>query len=530
MAYGSNMSRFARGRLIRAAALIGLVGLLSATAGTLSPSPGSAATQASAGKVVPKHGGTVTVGESSVAVGLDPSTTLGSAAWDPIGLIYSGLLKWSPTNTVEPDLATSYDNPNPTTFIFHLRKGVKFQNGQPFTAADVTYTFDRILNPATASPLFGEYSVIDSVTAVNPYTVRFKLKHPSAPFLSALASIPDGMIVPQGVSNLVTNPVGTGPFEFSSYQQGQELVLKRNPNYYVKGLPYLNEVVIKYFGDQSSLVSAIRGGAVDMTWLSDPKVAAAAGARPAKPARHWAVWINLAKSPFNDVRVRRAMSVATNRQQIVDLTLGRTNAQVSGFIPPDEFGGDKNPVKDLHYYTYNPAEAKTLLAQAGHPNGVDLGTLDVDGTNQNDLHFAQILQQQWAAAGIKITVNPMLPADLLNAWHAGNFGLLGVSTKALPDPDVISEKVVSTNSIWGKAWGYSDTTLDGLVAAAASQLKPSKRVALYQKIQQRIADQAYAIVLMQYPSVYELWRNYVRGYKPSIFALHTGLVTTWRKR
>lgn len=527
MAYGSSMSRLTRRRLIRAGVLIGLVSLLSVTAGTLTTGAGSAATRASAGKVVPKRGGTITVGESSVAVGLDPTTTLGSAAWDPIGLIYSGLLKWSPTNTVEPDLATSYDNPNPTTFVFHLRKGVKFQNGQPFTSADVTYTFDRILNPATASPLFGEYSVIDSVTAVNRYTVRFKLKHPSAPFLSSLASIPDGMIVPQGISNLATNPVGTGPFEFSSYQQNQQLVLKRNPYYYVKGLPYLNEVVIKYFGDQSSLVSAIRGGAVDMTWLSDPKVAASAGARPARPARHWAVWINLAKSPLNDVRVRRAMSVATNRQQIIDLTLGRTNAQVSGFIPPVEFGGDKDPMKDLPYYKFNPAEAKTLLAQAGYSNGVDLGTLDVDGTNQNDLHFAQILQQQWGAVGIKITVNPMLPADLLNAWHAGNFGLLGVSTKALPDPDVISEKVVSTNTIWGKAWGYTDTSLDALVASAASQLNPAKRAALYLQIQKRIASQAYAIVLQQYPSVYELWRNYVRGYKPSIFALHTGLVSTW---
>ena len=527
MAYGTDVSRRARVRLGRAAVLVGVAGLLTVTVWA---SPGFATNRASAGTITPKHGGTLTIGESAVPIGLDPTTTIAASSWDPISLIYSGLLRWSPDMKVEPDLATSYDNPNPTTFVFHLRRGVKFQNGQPFTAADVKYTFDRILDPATASPLAGEYSEINAVTVVNPYTVKFSLKDASAPFLSALATVPDGMIVPRGVADLATHPVGTGPFAFVSYQPNQQLVLKANPNFYEKGLPYLNGVVLKYFGDQSSIVSAIRGGAVDMTWLSDPKVAATAGVRPALSGNTWPVWLKLNQPPLNDYRVRRALSLATNREAIINTVLGRANGQLSGLIPSAEFGGDKTPAKNLHFYNYNLAEAKKLLAEAGYPNGIDLGDFDVNANAPQDVQVVQILQQQWAAAGVKVNVHPMGPADLIKAWHAGNFTVIALQTKVLPDPDVIAEKVRSTNALWGQAWGFHDTKMDSMIAAARAELNPKKRAADYLQIQKRFADQAYAIIVFQSAGQWELWRNYVKGYKPSILTLHTGVRSTWLNR
>lgn len=533
MAYGSGGStrRVRLGRAGASAALIGLVGLLTVTVWTLSPSPGLATNRAPAGKATPKHGGTLTIGEDAIPVGLDPTTTIAASSWDPISLIYSGLLRWSPDMKIEPDLATSYDHPNPTTFVFHLRKGVKFQNGQPFTAADVKYTFDRILDPATASPLAGEYSTqINAVTVVNPYTVKFSLKEASAPFLSALATVPDGMIVPRGVTDLATHPVGTGPFAFVSYKPNQQLVLKANPNFYEKGLPYLNEVVMKYFDDESSIVSAIRSGAVDMTWLTDPKVAASVGVRPAADGNTWPVWFKLNQPPLNDYRVRRALSLATNRQAIIDTVLGPANGKLSGLIPSAELGGDKNPAKDLHFYNYNLPEAKKLLAEAGYPNGLDLGDFDVNSEAPQDLQVVQILQQQWAAAGVKVTVHPMDPADLIKAWHAGNFTVIALQTKVLPDPDVIAEKVRSTNALWGQAWGFHDTKMDAMIAAARAELNPTKRAADYLRIQKRFADQADAIIVFQSAAEWELWRNYVKGYQPSILTLHTAVRNTWLNR
>ena len=111
---------------------------------------------------------------------------------------------------IEPDLAESYERPDDTTYIFKLRRGVKFHNGQDFTAEDVTYTFQRILDPATASRLRSQYSGIEAVTAIYPFTVKFKLKTTDAAFLNYLATNPDGAIVPKGVADLSTQPVGRG--------------------------------------------------------------------------------------------------------------------------------------------------------------------------------------------------------------------------------------------------------------------------------------------------------------------------------
>jgi peptide/nickel transport system substrate-binding protein len=140
---------------------------------------------------------------------------------------------------IEPDLATGFLTPNETTYIFRLRQGVKFHNGQPFSAEDVKHTFDRILDPASASPSAVLFAGIKAVTVIDTHTVKFELKAPSATFLSYMATNPNGVIVPKGVTDLKTKPVGTGPFVFESYEPNQQFTLKANPNYYEDKQPYL---------------------------------------------------------------------------------------------------------------------------------------------------------------------------------------------------------------------------------------------------------------------------------------------------
>jgi peptide/nickel transport system substrate-binding protein len=206
----------------------------------------------------PVAGGTLTIGADADPIGLDPTTVTAFSSYDFTGLIYTGLLRWTADMKIEPDLAVSYERPDDKTYIFKLREGVKFHNGQDFTAEDVKYTFDRILDPATASKLRAQYSGIKAVTVVDPRTVKFELKTTDAAFLNYLATNPDGAIVPKGVENLSTQPVGTGPFVFESYQPNQQFTLTANPNYYEKGLPYLSKVVFKFYKDQATLSSALR--------------------------------------------------------------------------------------------------------------------------------------------------------------------------------------------------------------------------------------------------------------------------------
>ena len=480
----------------------------------------------------PKRGGRLTIGADADPIGFDPTTLSAYSSYDFTSLLYTGLLRWSAEMKPEPDLATSFEQPNDTTYVFHLRSGVKFHNGQAFDANDVKYTFDRILNPATASPSATLFSTVKSVTVVDPMTVRFELSAPNAAFLSYMATNPNGVIVPRGVDGLNTKPVGTGPFAFASYEPNQQCTLKANADYYEKGQPYLDEVVFRFFKDQSSITSALRSKAIDMTWFKDPKVSAqivktspGLVSVPGKTTRTFPVWLNMKAKPLNDVRVRRALSLATDRQACLETVLGGSG-KVAALIPESHVGG-YDGVGELPYYKYDVAGAKKLLAEAGYPDGIDLGDYIVVAANPLDVSCAQILQQQWAEAGIKVDIKPMETAPLIAMWLKGEFPtLLSVALSWSPDPDAIATFMYS-GSTTGKAQGMADAQLDAMIVEARTLLDPVKRAAAYMAIQRRIADQAYVLQIYQYPLRWEAWWNYVKGYVALSSNIRSFVRTTW---
>nr|WP_255616343.1 ABC transporter substrate-binding protein [Microvirga puerhi] len=479
--------------------------------------PGLAMAAGAAG--ASKAGGTLRIGADADPIGLDPTIVTAFSSNDFTALLYSGLLRWNAKMEVEPDLALSYDMPDEKTYVFKLRQGVKFHNGKDFTAEDVKYTFDRILDPATASRLRTQYASIDSVTIVDPFTVRFALKNRDAAFLSYLASNPDGAIVPKEVEELVTKPVGTGPFVFESYQPNQQFTLARNPHYFEDGLPNLEKVVFKFYKDQATLSSALRSKTIDMTWLKDPKVAALMAraskdfiSAPGQTSRTFPVWLNMKAPPLNDVRVRRALSLATDRQACLQTVLGGSG-KVGAMIPESQVGG-YDGVGEMPYYKPDPAAAKALLAEAGFPDGIDLGDYIVVAANPLDVACAQILQQQWQAAGIKVKIVPMETAPLLNQWSSGTWAtLLSVALSWTPDSDAILQ-YLNSQSKFGKAMGITDEGLDRMMTEARAETDNTKRAAKNLAIQKHIADQAYVLQVYQYPLRWEIWWNYVEGYVP----------------
>jgi peptide/nickel transport system substrate-binding protein len=497
-----------------------------AACSTGSPAPGGTASSGS-----PKHGGTLTIGADADPIGLDPGTTAAFSSYDFTALLYTGLLRWNAAMKIEPDLATSYDTPNDTTYIFHRRKGVKFHNGQVMTADDVKYTFDRIVDPATASPQASLFSSLKAVTVVDAQTVKFELKAPNAPFLSYLATNPFGVIVPKGVTGLATKPVGTGPFMFDSYEPNQQLTMTANPNYYEASQPFLATVIFKFFKDQASLSSALRSKAIDMTWFKDPKVAGQIAktspdlvSAPGKTSRTFPVWLNMKVKPLSDVKVRQALSMATDRKACLDTVLGGSG-KIGAMIPESQIGG-YDGVSALPNYKHDVAGAKKLLAEAGYPNGIDMGDYIVVAANALDVACAQILQQQWAEAGIRVNLKPMETAPLLALWSKGDYTMLSVALSWNPDPDAIVSRMTSTN-VYGKGMGMADATLDTMVANARTQLDNTKRATAYQEIQKRIADQAYVLQIYQYPLRWEAWWNYVKGYSALAANIRTFVRTTW---
>lgn len=480
----------------------------------------------------PKQGGTLIIGADTDPIGLDPKTTIPFSSFDFTALMYTGLLRWNAEMKVEPDLASRYDTPDDTTYVFHLRQGVKFHNGQDLTADDVKYTFDRIADPATASRLASTFSTIKAVTVVDPMTVKFELTSPDAAFLSYLATNPDGVIVPKGVTDLETKPVGTGPFIFESYEPNRQFTLKANPDYYEEGQPYLDAVVFRFFKDQAAITSALRSKAIDMTWLKDPKVAdqtvkTSRGVEsvPGKTSRTFPVWLGMKVKPLNDVRVRQALSLATDRAACVETVLLAGSGKVGAMIPESHIGG-YDGTGEMPNYQHDVSGAKKLLADAGYPDGIDLGDYYVLAVNSLDVQCAQILQQQWAEAGIKVAVRPVETAPALDLWVKGDFTMLSIALAWTPDPDEIVQRMTSANP-YGNAMGMADHELDTMVLAARGELDLAKRATDYQEIQQRIADQAYILQIYQYPMRWEMWWDYVKGYEVLPANIRTFVRTTW---
>jgi peptide/nickel transport system substrate-binding protein len=486
----------------------------------------------------PKRGGILNIGQDFGPQGLDPTRNIAWASTNVTELIYTGLLRWNKDMQVEPDLAVSWETPNPTTYVFRLRQGVKFHNGKPFTADDVRFTIERIKDPATGSPYQTVYEPVEAVEVVDQYTVRFRLKRPYAPLLRYLATIPHGAIVPNdpdAVAKLDSKPVGTGPFIFEEHVVDQYVRLTRNPNYYEDGLPYLEGVVFKLLGDEMSIIAALRSKSVDMAWLKDPKVAQNVAKTtpglvsvPGVSSRYIPIFFKLTEKPFNDVRVRRALSLAINRKQIVETVLGGYGS-VGTFLPPSQLAGYRGDGSDLPYYQQDVGRARQLLTEAGYPNGLKISEFKIVAANQLDVQCAQLMKEQWAAAGIEVTLNPMEVGAILRDWTSGNYLMAMVGTVWAPDPDAEVDRFYS-KSPFGRNMGINDPKLDELIEAGRSELDQTRREAIYRQIQQYVLEQVYTIVPYTYPLRWELVWDYVKGYHVMASNARLYVRQTWLNR
>ncbi|MGH2558770.1 MAG: ABC transporter substrate-binding protein, partial [Thermomicrobiales bacterium] len=480
--------------------------------------PASRWSVASAQDGEPKPGGTLYIGQDFGPQDLDPNKTIAWASTNVEELIYTGLLRWTPTMEVEPDLATAYEMVDDLTYVFTLREGVTFHNDAPFSAEDVKYTFERILDPATASPHASIYSVVSAIEVVDPLTVKFTLSQPFAPLLRYLATIPYGAIVPKGATDeLSTAPVGTGPFVFQEHLLDQEVRLSRFEGYYEDGLPYVDEVVFQLLGDDTSISSALRSETVQLTWLKDPRVAQnvaktdeGLASTPGVSSRYLPILFDLSAPPFDDVRVRRAMSLALDRQAIVDTVLAGYGS-VGAFLPPSQLGGYTGDGSDLPYYTRDVEGAKALLAEAGH-DGLDVPEFKIVAANQLDVQCAQVMKEQWAEAGINVEINPMEVGAILDDWSSGTYQMATVGTVWTPDPNQEVDRFHSATS-FRVVKGIADAALDQLIEQGRTEADEATRIEIYGQIQQHILDNVYVIVPYTYPLRWELLWDYVKGYE-----------------
>jgi len=433
------------------------------------------------------------------------------------GVIFNGLVKVDKNLNFIPDLAKSWKvSRNGLTWTFNLRRDVAWHDGAPFTADDVKFTFDTILNPKVNSVRRGDY-IIDGkpikFKVVNRYTVQAILPKPFSPFLTSasMGILPRHILNGKelDMSDFNRHPIGTGPFIFIEYKAGDHVLVKRNPKYYA-GSPKLKEILFKIIPDENTALVALRSGSIDETGIP-PK--------DFHPIKHVNLYkydallytylgFNLKSPKFSDVRVRQALSYAVNRKQLIGLIfMGLASPAYSPCAPVSWAYSD-----DVHKYEYDAQKAKELLKQAGVK---DLEfTVLVNQGNKEREKAAAILQQQFDKIGVKMNIRVLEWSALLKIINARkdpkDFDAVIIGWSTGVDPD--------SYSIWHSSQypgglnfiGYSDPRVDKMLDAGRREQSKAGRKGIYAKMYKEITNDA-PYVFLWYPNVLAGVRNRVGG-------------------
>jgi len=461
------------------------------------------------------------------------------------------------TFPIEADLAESWQQTNETTYVFKLRKGVRFHakppvNGRELTAEDVRYTFEHILSEKGSANV-SMFRAIGKIEVVDRYTVKFALKEPFAWFLDMIANPMAGAIIARecvekfGALKKPEAVIGTGPWMLDAYRPNVSLTLVRNPAYFVAGLPYIDRVEMFVDEDNASRLAAFLGGKYDLGWefpgainRSDwvQLVEPLKKRRPAlKVAEFPSNVVNLIdmrtdKPPFSDVRVRQAVSLAIDRKGMIDATLEGIGA-VNGPLPA-ALSDWALPIAELgegaKYYRYDPAEAKRLLAAAGHPNGLPASVCFATYGSTMLVDTMQLLLKDLKAVGIGATLDQKEYGAYQATCRLGKFDsmVFGPLTPFL-EPDSFLFGQYFTGEPRNRSH-VADPALDDLLVRQRRTADLKSRREVINQIERHLAKQQYYVATPSGTYV-AVWDAALKNYGPNLGYDYGGrLVAAWLDR
>ncbi|MFF2754972.1 glutathione ABC transporter substrate-binding protein [Psychrobacillus sp. NPDC058041] len=438
-----------------------------------------------------KNNDTLVIARLSDAESLDQQfmSTINAASVTH-GKVYEGLVGRDKNADIQPLLATEWKQPDDTTWEFKLRQGVKFHDGTPFNADAVKKTFDRMLDPNVGSPKAALFKMVKEVKVIDEYTVQFILSEPYSPLLSILASHEGGIISPKSIEKYgkeqIKEPNGTGPFVFESWTPGQEIVLKKNENYWGTKAK-VAKVVFKVVPEETTRISMIETGEAQIAEpLSVPMMDTVEASQNTKVYRSEGygteyIGFNVKNEKLSDVRVRKAIAHAVEMDSILKGVYNNVGSEANSLLGSKVFGYDP----DLKTYDYNLNEAKKLLAEAGYPNGFELTLTTMD--NRERINVAEVLQSQLKGIGIKLNIEVLEYGTFVEKVYSGNAEMFIISWRnATGDADYNQYNLFHTNSMGsaGNSSFYSNKEVDALLDAARTEKDQEKRIELYVKAQQ----------------------------------------------
>lgn len=503
----------------------------------------------SGAKLEPRSGGNLRIGRLQDPLHLDPtlSTSLEAAAIH--GNTYSRLIRpdsglGRPFGTTRfvSDLAEVWEQPDDTTYVFYLRKGVKFHdkppvNGRELTAEDVKYTFERLVDKATDSPNAKLYSLLDKIEIPDRYTVKIKIKEPYAPFLNHLSHHYSSWIIPKEAvekfGNLKKTIIGTGPFILDSWERNVKAVFKRNPDYFLKGLPYLDGFEFLYIPGHAARLAAFLSGELDLGSPFLPDLQSVKSAIPGVridrelPVVQSALTMQVLKPPFNSKRVRQAIKYAINLRNLISVVY--SGEAVWGSAVPPVFLEWALPQDELQRLWRQDIDlARQLMAADGRADGFKTTIYTTTAHGQVYIDIAENIARQLREINIDVSLQIKEYAAHLAAVQDGNFEMFVGPKTISADIDEYLYAGYHTRGV--RNWPHgSDPALDLLLEKQRKSFKEEERTKIVKDIQRMLADLAFDVPL---PSPYSFSSvpPYVKDYQGSADAGAPALMFVWQDK
>ena len=434
---------------------------------------------------------TLTWCQGSDVTSLDPHQGKETPAVQVTCQIFDTLVVVNPeTGELEPQIAESWEQTDDVTYVFKIREGVKFHDGSEVTAADVKFSLERAINSAAVSYIV---DFIESVSDNGDGTVTIKTKYPYGPALRNLA-IPFAAIVPKALveadeANFILNPVGSGPYQFVEWKQGDHITMKAFDDYYA-GKAATENLIMRVVPENAQRSIALETGEVDLAYglsVNDiPKVEDNPDlvANVISSLSCTYISFNLNKAPFDNPLVREALSIAIDRQAIVDTINSGVGEPADAIIAPGVFGYYSTGVPE-----YNPERAKELLAEAGYPNGFST-TLWVN-ENQGRIEICQAIMAMLMDIGVECKLESMEFGSYISRTSAGEHELacFGWTTSSGDAAyTYYSLEHSSQQGAPGNRSFISDPEVDQLIEDARSSSDEATRKELYQKLAIKLAE------------------------------------------
>lgn len=457
---------------------------------------------------------------------LDPHFSVGTGEWPMTGPVYEGLLSFPDgvvtSENLEPGLATEWNvAEDGLTWTFKLRDGVQWHHDHgEFTAEDVKFSIERVLDPEVASPFANSLSVIESVTIVDPYTVEIKTKQVEPSLPSLLVNNQAGQIVSKhavesGV-DLRTQPIGTGPFMVQEYRPRESVTMVRNEAYW-GGTPTVEQVIVLFMSDDSTRELALRSGDVHAIALparqdsTDRMREAGMVVDLTAPANMFVLHFNLKHAPLDDIRVRKALAGAIDRNLMVrflgkDVAIPEVSPLPSGYL---------GHTSDVPTTPYDPEKSKALLEEAGYGDGLNL-TMAI---SNSDIYLPpmQVIQEMWKQIGVNLELNvvdhptyhrlireDVNPVVIYGAYRYPLTGTIYL-TQFYHSQSAIGTPTASTNF---SHYGEVIPGVDELLDKARSELDQEAQVALWEEAQRKIIEDVVSVPLVT--------RNYAMARSPKL--------------